>query len=336
VQAQNIAVGIIIGFIVGAGTLYVAQDYVLPTENTVQENTVDEKYLNEYKQWATGEIEKYQEYSEQLKTFVDDLEADNQKLRKELQYEKQPSLEDLLEKAALEAEIQRYKDYSQDLEDYSKDVKDILEELREYVVTESTKPRTVIDNQQINWHVTDSKGNQYDWSMPIETYENQIKRFEPQDTLRLELTGTGEVFTVRDHTKFVQRGFEKVIDDIYDNAIGDTDFAYEVWYIVSQLTTYSYDIGEDPRWALETLSRGGGDCEDTAILIAEMLKSSKYTTDWEIQLVYFDAYNPNNPKTMNHVAVAIDDGEYNYILESTSKESPYSWPDGVRGWFFDV
>ena len=171
-QAQNIAVGIIIGFIVGAGTLYVTQDYVLPTENTVQENTVDEKYLNEYKQWATGEIEKYQEYSEQLKTFVDDLEADNQKLRKELQYEKQPSLEDLLEKAALEAEIQRYKDYSQDLEDYSKDVKDILEELREYVVTESTKPRTEINDQQINWHVTDSKGNQYNWSMPIETYEN--------------------------------------------------------------------------------------------------------------------------------------------------------------------
>ena len=86
----------------------------------------------------------------------------------------------------------------------------------------------------------------------------------------------------------------------------------------------------------ETLSRGGGDCEDTAILIAEMLKSSKHTTDWKIQLVYFDAYNPNNPKTVNHVAVAIDDGEINYILESTSKEWPYSWQDGVRGWYFDV
>ena len=333
-EGKGITVGIIVGLIIGAGALYFAQDYVLPIKNaapetTVQENTVDEKYLNEYKQWATGEIEKYQDYSGQLEIYIDELATENQKLRTELDYEKQPDLEDLLEKARLESELQRY-------QDYSKDVEDILEDLREAVKSESAKPRTIIDDQEINWHVTDSKGNQYNWNMPIETYENQIKRFEPQDKLRLELTSTGEVFTVRDHTQFIKRSFEKVIDDVYDNAKDDANFAYEVWYIVSQLTTYSYDIGEDPRWALETLSRGGGDCEDTAILIADMLKSSKHTTNWEIQLVYFDADNPNNPKTMNHVAVSIDDGEYNYILESTSKDSPYSWPDGVTGWYFDV
>ena len=201
---------------------------------------------------------------------------------------------------------------------------------------EASKPKTTITDQAINWDVSDSKGNRYSWSMPIESYENLIRFPGPTNILRLDNTQTGETYTVRDYTPFVRNGFSNVIDQIYDNLQDKSQFPYEIWYIVSQLTTYSYDIGEDPRWALETLSRGGGDCEDTAILIAEMLKSSKHTTNWKIELVYFDADNPNDPKTMNHVAVHVDDGTYDYILESTAKNDPYAWKDGVRGWFFKV
>ena len=294
-----------------------------------QPQIVDEKYFGEYKEWATDEIGKYKEYSEQLKTHIDVLDAENRKLRNDLQYEKQSSLDDLLEKFTLKSELERYKDYSKEVEEYAK-------ELQEYAEIESSKPQTIIDDQKINWHVTDSTGNKYHWSMPIETYENLIRSTEPLDTLRLENTNTGDIFTVRDHTKFVRNGFSNVIDEIYDNLENKSLFPYEVWFIVSQLTTYSYDIGEDPRWALETLSRGGGDCEDTAILIAEMLKSSIHTTNWKIQLVYFDADNPRNPQTMNHVAVHIDDGTYSYILESTAKNDPYSWEDGIIGWYFDA
>ena len=225
----------------------------------------------------------------------------------------------------------------------NKDLEQALEKSRGQTmkqIIESTrnqlKPSTSIIDQKINWHVSDSKGNVYDWFMPVETYEWYVRAYEPQDMLTFKITSTNEIITVRDHTKFIQSSFKDVIDEVYDNSENDADFVREVWYIVSQLTTYSYDIEEDPRWALETLSRGGGDCEDTAILIIDMLKSSKHTKNWKIELVYFDSDNPQDPKTANHVAVNINDGQYNYLVESTAKDDPYAWPLGVTGWYFEV
>ena len=199
---------------------------------------------------------------------------------------------------------------------------DSLEETLDSV----TKPITTIEDQTIYWDFYDSKGNQYSWSMPVESYEYYVQAQPYLDTFLFELP-SGKNVEVVDHTKFVATSFTKVIDDVYDNSGSDEDFIYEVWYITSQLTTYSYDIGEYPRYALETLSRGGGDCEDTAILIADMLKSSKHTENWVIQLVYFDAYNPTNPKDINHVAVSVNTGYSSYVIESTAKTD-----DGLNAW----
>ena len=46
------------------------------------------------------------------------------------------------------------------------------------------------------------------------------------------------------------------------------DFVWEVWTLVSQLTVYDKDVDEfsEGRYALETLTRTGGDCEDLALL----------------------------------------------------------------------
>lgn len=197
------------------------------------------------------------------------------------------------------------------------------------------KPLTSIIDQKIHWHMSDSKGNVYNWQMPIETYENLIK-YHPIQKIVFSNPDVGQEYDSIDFSPYVGKNFASVIDQLYDNSINDYDFGYEVWYIVSQLTTYSYDIGEDPRWALETLSRGGGDCEDTAILIADMLRSSTHTKNWKIKLYYFDAQNPKNPQTINHVVVYVDDGKNNYILESTDKLNPYQWIDGITGWHVDV
>ncbi|MER3408222.1 MAG: hypothetical protein C4292_05650 [Nitrososphaera sp.] len=104
----------------------------------------------------------------------------------------------------------------------------------------------------------------------------------------------GSVIIVRDHTKFVDStSFADIIDEVHANAGGsDRQFLYELWYITSEMTTYSPDIGEDPRWPLETFVEAGGDCEDLVILMASMLKSSAHTKDWKIQMVYFDLQNP--------------------------------------------
>lgn len=285
-----------------------------------QASSVDADF--KYKEWATSEITKYQDYSNQLKTNLDELDGEKNSLKKE-----NVRLSELVAYWAHRADEAEGKLIQ--IEGNVRGLLDVAEK-------ESSKPKTTIYDQNINWEFSDSKGNRYTWSMPIETYEAFIKAREPQDVLRLRNDFTGEVVTFRDHTKFVQNHFENVIDEIWSKSSSDYDFAYEVWYIVSQLTTYSSDIEEDPRWALETLSRGGGDCEDTAILIADMLKSSTHTKNWKIELVYFDDDNPQIPKRVNHVAVHIDDGTHDYILESTAKFSPYAWPDGVYGWFFKV
>lgn len=276
-----------------------------------------------------NKYEKSQAEYEKLKFNYDKISLQNKDLLEALDTDRKTI-------ALLNKEFQKYASNEQELEQaLEQSQEQIMKQLNESIKNQQ-KPLTSIVDQKVKWHVSDSKGNVYEWLMPIETYEWYVRAYEPQDMLTLNIPSTNEIITVRDHTKFIQYSFKDVIDGVYDNSENNADFVKEVWYIVSQLTTYSYDINDDPRWALETLSRGGGDCEDTAILIIDMLKSSKHTQNWKIEFVYFDAYNPQKPTTMNHVAVHINDGQYDYLVESTAKDDPYAWPDGVYGWYFVV
>ena len=199
------------------------------------------------------------------------------------------------------------------------------------------KNSTVIENGKIKWNIFDSKNNQYDWELPIQTYESYIQNITYlTQTIRYS---DGRQHEIGEFSDYVETSFTNVIDDVYENSSSDSNFIYEIWYIVSQLTTYSSDIGEHPRYALETLTRGGGDCEDTAILMADMLKSSKFTHSWGIQMVYFDSDDPTNPKQVNHVALAVNTGEKSGILETTSKniDDLTMWDiNSVVGWWNDI
>ena len=196
---------------------------------------------------------------------------------------------------------------------------------------------TVIEQGKIKWKLFDSKGNLYNWELPIQTYESYIQN----TTYRTQIIqySDGRQHEIGEFSDYVETSFTNVIDDVYENSSSDSNFIYEIWYIVSQLTTYSSDIGEHPRYALETLTRGGGDCEDTAILMADMLKSSKFTHSWGIQMVYFDSDDPTNPKQVNHVALAVNTGEKSGILETTSKniDDLTMWDiNSVVGWWNDI
>lgn len=168
-------------------------------------------------------------------------------------------------------------------------------------VQEAAGATTTIEGVDIEWEVSDSKGNTYLWFMPVVTYENQIveSRFHVRDKMNLNLDG--ETVRVVSLDGFVKKSFTKVIDSVYDNSYDNSDFIWEVWYIVSQLTVYDEDIHEhsEGRYALETLTRGGGDCEDLTILIADMLMSSEHTDDWTIQYVVIDTDNPTDPQEIN-------------------------------------
>ena len=196
---------------------------------------------------------------------------------------------------------------------------------------------TVIEQGKIKWKLFDSKGNLYNWELPIQTYESYIQN----TTYRTQIIqySDGRQHEIGEFSDYVETSFTNVIDDVYENSSSDSNFIYEIWYIVSQLTTYSSDIGEHPRYALETLTRGGGDCEDTAILMADMIKSSKHTKNWNIQMVYFDSENPTNPHQVNHVAITVNTGKILDIFETTAKtiDDLTMWDvDSVVGWWNDI
>ena len=199
------------------------------------------------------------------------------------------------------------------------------------------KNSTIIENGKIKWILFDSKGNQYNWSLPIHTYESYL-----QNTIYLTQTiqySDGRTKEIGEFSNYVKSSFTNVIDDVYENSHNDDDFIFEIWNIISNLTVYSSDIEENPRYAIETMTRGGGDCEDHAILMADMLKSSKNTKNWNIQMVYFDSDNPTDPKKVNHVALAVNTGKKFGMLETTAKNviELSIWDvNSVVGWWTDV
>lgn len=207
-------------------------------------------------------------------------------------------------------------------------------------------PRVTIHNSTVAWSFADSRQNRYDWSMPIVTYESLIKHSAAKSAQNSEThtfsLPSGDTITMPGFEGYVTGAFGKVIDGVYENSYGDYDFVHEVWHIVSQMTVYDKDVdpSSEGRFALETFTRGGGDCEDLAILVADMLRSSSYTKDWEIRLAYMDIDHPRAPRTANHVVVIVDSGETTVIIEATAKPDMYTdysyYPDGIRGWFYDV
>jgi hypothetical protein len=180
------------------------------------------------------------------------------------------------------------------------------------------------------------------WEEPFDTLEYELYlgnitrsiADDPDNLVKLT-ADDGEYYYVEDMTLFVDpSSFKNVIPGLYSQSENDDSFIKEVWNIVTQLATYSKEIGETPRYPLETFLEGGGDCEDTAILFASMILAAP--VDWKVQLVYMDIDNPGNPQTVNHVIVYIDTGQTSYLIDTTTNEVMQPYTDGVTGWYYDV
>jgi hypothetical protein len=172
----------------------------------------------------------------------------------------------------------------------------------------------------------------YHWSMPFEAYDNLVKQPIDVGTWKLQLPN-GTTITTYDYKQFINSvmaypDFTKVIDKVYDNAGSDDQFIYEVWYIVAEMTTYNKDITNSNLWPIEVFTRGEGDCKDKSILIADMLRSSEHTKNWDIKLEVLDANNPSNPQNVNHMIVLVNTGHNHFAIESTAP--PYA--NGINVW----
>ncbi len=189
-------------------------------------------------------------------------------------------------------------------------------------------PLTSVKNGTITWNFCDSKGNQYTWSMPFTTYDANIKRPFPTDTIIIkEPDGTNVIFP--NYAEFVEPSFSKVIDQVYDNAGSDDQFLYEVWFIVSQMTTYSQDITNSNLWPLQTFSDARGDCKDLSILVASMIRSSSHTQNWQVYLGIVDSNNPSNPQHYNHMMVSVHIGNEVQFIEATNKQNGLQYWNGI-------
>jgi hypothetical protein len=205
-----------------------------------------------------------------------------------------------------------------------------------------TPPYILIDDRRVHLAFVKLDGSVMEWHVPFESLEADIQRgydmrngwlsgFRPLLTLQ---DAQGNSWAPQDFRPFVDpRPFEGVMEQLYAQAVDDDAFIREVWNIIAQLSTYSIEIEETPRYPLETLLAGGGDCEDTAILFASMIRAAR--PDWPISLVYMDAYSPEKPVTVNHLIVHVDTGARQYLVETTSSSTMEPFAH-VEGWYLPL
>jgi len=193
-------------------------------------------------------------------------------------------------------------------------------------------PYTAISGREITWVWNDLDGDTHQWNLPIDVYRSWIERTKPYEELLLR-TQNGSVRMIDFRPYIYSESFSDVIPEFYQECADEWVFAKEIFNLVAQLTVYSEDIGEVPRWPVETFTEAGGDCEDLAILFASLLKASPYP--FKLSLVYMDIDNPTEPQEPNHVIVWIEADDWKAFAECTSKQG-WDYYDSVTGWYYEL
>ncbi len=193
-------------------------------------------------------------------------------------------------------------------------------------------PYTAISGREITYAWKDLSGKLHKWTLPVDSYRKWIEI--PKPDKKVLINSGGKLYTLIDFRQYVRtEGFGTVIPELYRQSSNEKEFAREVFNLATQLTVYSKDIGEVPRWPVETLTEAGGDCEDLAILFASLLKAAPFP--YRLSLVYIDGDYPTDPKKPNHVIVQVDAGNWRLFAECTNKDG-WNFYDEVKGWFFEL
>jgi hypothetical protein len=196
-------------------------------------------------------------------------------------------------------------------------------------------PYAAIIESNVTWVFKTSDGNIVNWYVPLDTYNYYINK--PKPTEYHLLTIGEQTFKVRQMELFVQpEFFAQVISSLTKGNTAE-DFVREVFNLRVQLTLYSSDITDTPQWSVETMTKGTGDCEDFAILMASLLVAGNNYASYgmTVKMVYMDAENPTNPQTVNHASLLVNyrDGTGQFVESTSSVMSPWS---EVVGWYFDI
>jgi len=247
----------------------------------------------------------------------------------------------------LDGELNSLKDQYNDLQNnYNELYDEYYELLAEYTDTQLKyidalgelgqslqPPYTAVSGREITWAWENIEGEIRYWTLAIDSYRGWIELPKPHETV---LLSTGDTtHTMQDFRPYVHtEGFSIVVPDLYQHCADEMAFAKEVFNLVTQLTVYSEDIGEVPRWPVETMTEAGGDCEDLAILFASLLKASPYP--YKLSLVYMDSDNPNDPQNPNHVIVWVEADDWKLFVDCTGDQGWNYYQEGVTGWYYEL
>lgn len=231
-----------------------------------------------------------------------------------------------------------YDDYSELDDEYLELLADYTSTLDEYIsaleeLGQSLQvPYTAVSGREITCAWEDMDGELHMWTWPVDSYRAWIEIPKPDGTVLLDCAGT--VYTFHDFVPYVRAEFfNAVISSFYQESTDEREFAQEIFNLVTQLAVYSEEIGEVPRWPVETLTEGGGDCEDLAILFASLLKAAPYP--YKLSLIYMDIDNPTDPQMPNHVIVEVSTDDWLVFAECTSDQG-WGYYEIVEGWYYEL
>ncbi|MEI7849293.1 MAG: hypothetical protein WCK35_26075 [Chloroflexota bacterium] len=201
-------------------------------------------------------------------------------------------------------------------------------------------PYIVVHDRVVDTTFYDTDGTLIKWTTPFDSLQSEIEAGNTQRRLIVDLnwdttrvyTNAGDALNLRNFSSFVTPDiFRKVVPPLYQKSNNAYDYIYRIWYMVGQLSNYASEDLETPRYPLETLLAGGGDCEDLSILFASLIQAGA-PSSWYVDLMYVDADHINNPETSNHVIVFIDTGHETFIVETTEDQVMQPYSTGVTGW----
>ena len=120
----------------------------------------------------------------------------------------------------------------------------------------------------------------------------------------------------------------------WDNVLGFVD---EVVNLKNQLITYSTGLEDDYKWSAETLTEGTGNCGDTSILVASLLKAGDEEENYglTVHIWYCDSNHLKDPQEVNHAVVGVEYRTGTYEIIETTSDSYYTH-DEIVGWKFEV
>ena len=130
--------------------------------------------------------------------------------------------------------------------------------------------------------------------------------------------------------------FVNVISTLTDGKT-DSEFVAGVVNFKNQIVTYGSGLGDYYRWSAETLTEGRGQCGDTSILMASLLKAGENEAEYGLKVYfwYCDADHMTDPQDVNHVIVEVEYADESSEFIETTSYGYYSY-DQIVGWPYEV